>query len=54
VSGLLILKIRVLFCKIIGAPVFSKLPEPIGPLNKDESVKFECIVDAFPKPTVTW
>jgi hypothetical protein len=35
-------------------PVFIKVPEPIEPLKKDESVKFEFIVDGPPKPTISW
>lgn len=37
-----------------GGPVFVKVPEPLAPINKDESVRFECIVEANPKPTVSW
>jgi hypothetical protein len=37
-----------------GGPVFVKLPEPLAPINKDETVRFECIVEANPKPTVSW
>jgi hypothetical protein len=37
-----------------GGPVFIKVPEPLGPINKEESVKLECIVDANPKPTINW
>lgn len=43
-----------LCCKFKGGPVFVKVPEPIGPVNKDETVRFECIVEANPKPTVSW
>lgn len=35
-------------------PVFVKVPEPLAPINKDETVRFECIVEANPKPTVSW
>lgn len=35
-------------------PVFVKVPEPLEPINKDESIKLECIVDGTPKPTVSW
>ncbi len=35
-------------------PIFVKVPEPLGAINKDESVKFECIVEANPKPNVSW
>jgi hypothetical protein len=38
----------------IGGPVFVKVPEPIAPVNKDEAVRFECIIEANPKPTVNW
>ncbi len=38
----------------LGAPVFIQLPEPIGSITKDESIKFECIIDGNPKPTVSW
>lgn len=34
--------------------MFVKVPEPLAPINKDESVKLECIVEAAPKPTVSW
>ena len=37
-----------------GAPVFIKLPDTIGPVQKEETVKYECIVESFPKPTVSW
>jgi len=35
-------------------PVFVKVPEPLAPINKDESVRFECVVEANPKPTISW
>ncbi|MCA9334474.1 immunoglobulin domain-containing protein, partial [Candidatus Saccharibacteria bacterium] len=35
-------------------PVFVKVPEPLAPVNKEETVKLECIVDGTPKPTVSW
>ena len=37
-----------------GAPVFVKLPDVIAPVQKEETVKFECIVESFPKPTINW
>lgn len=37
-----------------GGPVFTKVPELLAPVNKDETVRFECIVEANPKPTVNW
>jgi hypothetical protein len=37
-----------------GGPVFAKVPEPLGPINKDELVKIECIVEGHPKPTICW
>lgn len=37
-----------------GGPVFVKIPETVGPVNKDDTVRFECIVEANPKPTVSW
>jgi hypothetical protein len=42
------------FCQNKGGPAFVKLPEPLAPVNKDETVRFECIVEANPKPTVSW
>lgn len=42
------------YIEIEGGPVFVKVPEPLAPINKDESVRFECIVEANPKPTVNW
>jgi hypothetical protein len=36
------------------APVFVKVPEPLAPINKDESLRLECIVEATPKPTINW
>ncbi len=42
------------YIEIEGGPVFVKVPEPLAPINKDESVRFECIVEANPKPTVSW
>lgn len=35
-------------------PVFVKVPEPLAPINKDESIRLECIVEATPKPTINW
>lgn len=35
-------------------PVFIQVPEPLAPINKDESLRLECIVDGNPKPTVSW
>jgi len=35
-------------------PVFVQVPPPLEPINKDESVRFECIVEGLPKPTVSW
>jgi hypothetical protein len=35
-------------------PVFVKVPEPLAPINKDESLRLECVVDGTPKPTVIW
>ncbi len=37
-----------------GGPVFVKVPEPLQPLNKDQSIKLECIIEANPNPTVNW
>lgn len=37
-----------------GPPVFVQVPEPLAPTNKDESVRLECIVEAIPKPTISW
>lgn len=37
-----------------GAPVFVKVPEPLEPIKKEESAKFECIIEAVPKATVLW
>ena len=37
-----------------GAPVFTKLPEPLGQVKKDETVKLECLVEGLPKPNVSW
>lgn len=34
--------------------MFVKVPEPLAPVNKDETVRFECIIEANPKPTVNW
>jgi hypothetical protein len=34
--------------------VFVKVPEPLAPINKEETVRLECIVEASPKPTVSW
>lgn len=34
--------------------MFVKVPEPLAPINKEESVKLECIVEATPKPTINW
>lgn len=36
------------------APVFIKVPEPLAPINKDEALRLECIVEATPKPTINW
>ena len=38
----------------LGAPVFIKLPDAVEPVCKDGKVKFECMVDGMPKPSVTW
>ena len=38
----------------LGIPVFIKNIESHEPVKKDSSVKFECIIDAFPKPLVSW
>lgn len=38
----------------LGGPVFIKVPEPLGPINKEEIVKLECIVEGHPKPTIAW
>ena len=35
-------------------PVFIKVPELLGPTNKDESVRFECVVEGLPLPTINW
>lgn len=35
-------------------PVFITVPEPFGPINKEESVKFECVVEGTPKPNISW
>jgi hypothetical protein len=35
-------------------PLFVKVPEPLAPINKDESLRLECTVDGTPKPTVAW
>lgn len=46
-----------LFIKSInlkGGPVFVKVPEPLAPINKEETIKLECIVEATPKPTINW
>ncbi len=45
---------RVLSCFFLGGPIFVKVPEPLEPINKDESVGFECIVEANPKAAVSW
>jgi hypothetical protein len=37
-----------------GGPVFVQVPEPLAPVNKDETVRFECVVEANPKPAVNW
>jgi hypothetical protein len=34
--------------------VFVSVPEPLAPINKDESLKLECVVEATPKPVVSW
>lgn len=44
----------IVFFVFKGGPVFVKVPEPLAPINKDEAVRFECIVEANPKPTVSW
>lgn len=41
-------------CKISGAPIFVKLPDTVGPVTKDESVKYESIIEGLPKPTISW
>jgi len=41
-------------CLLLGGPSFVQLPEPIGSINKDDSIRFECIVEANPKPTINW
>ena len=35
-------------------PVFIQVPEPLSPINKDELVRLECVVEATPKPVVNW
>lgn len=47
-------QITKIICFTKGGPVFVKVPEPLAPINKDESVRFECIVEANPKPNVNW
>jgi hypothetical protein len=37
-----------------SAPVFVSVPEPLKPINKDESLRLECTVEGTPKPTVSW
>lgn len=34
--------------------MFISVPEPLAPINKDESLKLECVVEATPKPVVSW
>lgn len=36
------------------APVFVKVPDEVPPTNKEESIRLECTVEAFPKPNVNW
>lgn len=45
---------RVFFYQFTGGPVFVKVPEPLAPINKEESVRLECVVEGNPKPTVSW
>lgn len=35
-------------------PVFIQVPQPLAPVNKDQSIRLECIVEATPKPTINW
>ncbi len=39
---------------VIGAPVFIQTPIIPETINKDNTIKFECIVEAMPKPTINW
>ena len=36
------------------APVFEKVPEPLNPLKKDETLTLEVVVTGNPKPTISW
>ena len=38
----------------LGAPVFIQTPIIPETINKDDTIKFECIVEAMPKPTINW
>ncbi len=50
---LVFLKLFSRFHWILGAPTFLSKPED-SVVNQDSLVKFECNIDALPKPKVTW
>ena len=35
-------------------PLFVKVPDSLNPMNKDEHLRLECVVDGNPKPMVAW
>lgn len=39
---------------LLALPLFVKTPDIPSTLNKDDSIKLECLIEGVPKPTINW